>query len=58
MRPLKEIRDRLRADGVDVSLVRILDVLLWSSHPAAARIASKHRIFRINLAARGGRRDT
>jgi hypothetical protein len=31
---LREVRRRLRAKGTDVSPVRILDAVLWSSHPS------------------------
>jgi hypothetical protein len=32
---LESVRDLIAKDGYDRPLVRILDVLLWSSHPAA-----------------------
>jgi hypothetical protein len=49
LQPLSQIRDRLRTEGVDVSLVRILDAVLWSCHPAAGGIGSRGRVFRCAL---------
>ena len=41
---LKEIQRVLRANGTDVSLVRILDAVLWASHPAAGPISTRPRV--------------
>jgi hypothetical protein len=35
LQQLQNIQSRLRAEGVDRSLVRILDGIVWFSHPAA-----------------------
>lgn len=49
IRPLREIQRRLGQRGTDVPLIRILDAVLWSSHPAAGGIATRRRVFRSSI---------
>jgi hypothetical protein len=49
LRPLKEIQRGLRTDGLDASLIRILDAVLWLSHPAAGMSSARARVFRCSL---------
>lgn len=49
IRPLREIQAELAGQAFERSLVRILDAILWLSHPAAS-IAGVRRIFECRVA--------
>jgi hypothetical protein len=44
LEPLRGIRDALSADGTHRSLIRLLDAILWSAHPAAGAGRSRRTI--------------
>jgi hypothetical protein len=46
---LSSIRDTLSAEGTHLSLVRLLDAILWFAHPAAAGIAGAPRTIEVRL---------
>jgi hypothetical protein len=49
IRPLGQIQNTLRNDGVERSLVRILDAAIWCSHPAAG-ISGGRRTICVSIA--------
>jgi Family of unknown function (DUF6308) len=49
LQQLKEIQRLLRGNGTDVPLVRILDAVLWASHPAAGSISTRTRVLSASL---------
>jgi hypothetical protein len=42
--PLRDVQTRLAEDGVERSLVRIFDAVLWSAHPAAGLSRTKRTL--------------
>ena len=43
--PLAELKAELAADGSDLSAIRLIDILLWSAHPAAGlRLPVERRV--------------
>jgi hypothetical protein len=44
---LVDLQGELRKEGIELSAIRLIDILLWSSHPAASPGAPIERHIRV-----------